>query len=341
MSSESPGKSEQTGSQIGRRESSELLPEAATSYHDRSLSVPPAGYCVSDSADSKRFPEKLFHLLDRAELESFNHIISWRPHGRCFVIHLREALTGLLPVLMPGLTRWKSFQRQLHLWGFTRLTEGRDIHGYYHEMFLRHRPHLLCHMRRGSHGDRTRVLATKPDFYAMPFLTPLESVNANRGFAGTPSSLISTRLDPMTAAPLDQSASISLSGPPDNFGVNLLDLSCSSRIGTSVASLAAVEEILGESVDCRRGALGDEPNDNLARSVVRQRDSTMGGKEQWRSSDDCIADLDPQLEPRPLPPVLTWEGGTVIHSYTPIPVAQHPGFVQTGPQEFSFKKSGA
>jgi HSF-type DNA-binding len=341
MAFEPPGKSEQIRSQnqTTRGESTEhhFLPAASTLYHDHSLSVPPAGESVSENEDSKRFPEKLFRLLGRAELESFNHIISWQPHGRCFVVHLREAFIGLLPVLMPGLTRWKSFQRQLHLWGFTRLTEGRDIRGYYHEMFLRHRPHLLCHMRRGHYGDRTRVVATNPDFYAMPFLTPLESVNINRGFAGASSS-VSTRLGFSATSPLDQSETISLSGPSANSGVNLLDLSYGSSIGASAASLAAIEDILGESLDQRRGALGDTANGNLDRSVVSPRDSTTVREGQWRNSHDGVADLCPELEPRPLPPVQIREGETVIHSYAPIPVAQHPGFEQTGPQEFSFRK---
>jgi HSF-type DNA-binding len=82
----------------------------------------------------KKSSKGCFVFLDRAEAESFNHIVSWQPHGRCFVIHHRRNFKGLLSVLMPGMTRWKSFQRQLCLWGFAQLTSGRDINGYNHEV---------------------------------------------------------------------------------------------------------------------------------------------------------------------------------------------------------------
>lgn len=68
-------------------------------------------------------------------------------------------------------TKLTSFQRQLNLYGFVRLTRGADTNGYYNEYFLRGRPFLTKHMRR------TRVKGTKikgasspdqePDFYAM------------------------------------------------------------------------------------------------------------------------------------------------------------------------------
>ena len=41
-----------------------------------------------------------------------------------------------------------SFQRQLNLYGFSRITTGQDRGGYYHELFLRHRLFLCQSMVR-------------------------------------------------------------------------------------------------------------------------------------------------------------------------------------------------
>ena len=70
-----------------------------------------------------------------------------------------------------GSNKLTSFQRQLNLYGFKRITQGADTMGYYHAYFLRHREYLAQRM------VRTRVKGTKskgasnpdeePDFYAM------------------------------------------------------------------------------------------------------------------------------------------------------------------------------
>jgi hypothetical protein len=33
------------------------------------------------------FPERLYKMLSRMDTENTSHIISWQPHGRCFVVH--------------------------------------------------------------------------------------------------------------------------------------------------------------------------------------------------------------------------------------------------------------
>ena len=43
----------------------------------------------------------------------------------------------ILPRYFRGLDRWNSFTRQLHLYGFLRVSSGLDTGAYYHPLFLR------------------------------------------------------------------------------------------------------------------------------------------------------------------------------------------------------------
>ena len=69
-------------------------------------------------------------------------------------------------------TKITSFQRQLHLYGFLRLTRGEDAGAYYHSKFLRGRPHLVKLMIRtkikGSGIKSSSNPDAEPHFYSMP-----------------------------------------------------------------------------------------------------------------------------------------------------------------------------
>lgn len=68
-------------------------------------------------------------------------------------------------------TRVQSFQRQLNLYGFKRITRGPDTGGYYHELFLRGRPGLCVNMQRTrikGVPKRPDDPESEPDFYSLP-----------------------------------------------------------------------------------------------------------------------------------------------------------------------------
>ena len=33
------------------------------------------------------FPERLYNMLNQVEEDGFEDIVSWQPHGRCFIVH--------------------------------------------------------------------------------------------------------------------------------------------------------------------------------------------------------------------------------------------------------------
>lgn len=75
------------------------------------------------------------------------------PHGRAFAIHHVERFCREIMPRYFKQSRLSSFQRQLNIYGFSRITTPEQDSGeppcaYYHELFLKGRPALTIHMRR-------------------------------------------------------------------------------------------------------------------------------------------------------------------------------------------------
>lgn len=80
-----------------------LLPGKTAKNHDRHFVM----HCYHDHAQDKLhdcqsvpalFPIKLHEVLDEVERDGLDGIISWAPHGRCFVIHEpKEFVEQVLP----------------------------------------------------------------------------------------------------------------------------------------------------------------------------------------------------------------------------------------------------
>jgi hypothetical protein len=70
------------------------------------------------------FPYTLYMLLENAERDGYESIVSWRPCGKAFkVIKRAEFMNQVLPRYF-NQTKYKSFVRQLNLWGFSCLQDG-------------------------------------------------------------------------------------------------------------------------------------------------------------------------------------------------------------------------
>jgi len=93
----------------------------------------------------KTFPHVLMEILYQ---ENLNEIIAWKPHGRAFIVNDRKKFVEKVLRNFFEMTSFASFIRQLNIWGFTRMTKGKDAGAYYHELFLRGRSHLIRFMHR-------------------------------------------------------------------------------------------------------------------------------------------------------------------------------------------------
>jgi hypothetical protein len=120
------------------------------------------------------FPEKLHRMLEEVEKDGDEDIVSFFSHGRAFGVHDAERFVSKIMPRFFKQSRLSSFQRQLNLYGFVRISSGPDAGGYYHELFLKKRPALCIHMRRvgvpqGEDRRKTKSGSrmVEPDFYSM------------------------------------------------------------------------------------------------------------------------------------------------------------------------------
>eukprot|EP00804_Cyclotella_cryptica_P019519 CCRYP_006667-RA/>CCRYP_006667-RA protein AED:0.06 eAED:0.06 QI:474/1/1/1/1/1/2/1893/812 len=131
---------------------------------------------------SQPFPEKLMSMLDN-ETRHRPEVVSWLPHGRAFLVRKPKVFTSEIMPEYFRQSKLTSFQRQLNLYGFRRITQGADGGAYYHELFLRGRPNLCARMVRqkvkGTGHKQPTDIASEPNFYAMPSVEPLPEAVAS------------------------------------------------------------------------------------------------------------------------------------------------------------------
>ncbi|GFH61141.1 hypothetical protein CTEN210_17617 [Chaetoceros tenuissimus] len=108
------------------------------------------------------FPLKLQTLLNIVEKSNLDHIVSWQPHGRSFLIKDTNKFESILMKKFFNQGQLSSFRRQLNLYDFKRITRGPDAGSYYHEMFLRARPLLAFKMQR------IKIKGTNDDIFMLP-----------------------------------------------------------------------------------------------------------------------------------------------------------------------------
>jgi hypothetical protein len=152
-------------------------------YHDHALDNP-ADYEEEHPVRggvTTPFPLKLHDMLNATSGAGMEDIVSWQPHGRCFVVHKPKEFVSLLPEYFK-LSKLASFQRQLNLYGFQRLTRGPDRGGYYHELFLRDRiflSHSIQRIKVKGTGVRARSNPDQePDFWALSWVSPRQTVSS-------------------------------------------------------------------------------------------------------------------------------------------------------------------
>jgi hypothetical protein len=79
------------------------------------------------------FPFKLYEMLQDVDKGGVHHsstrmplVVSWRHHGNAFTVHEPEIFVKKIMPHYFNQSKYKSFQRQLNLYGFVCIPRGED-----------------------------------------------------------------------------------------------------------------------------------------------------------------------------------------------------------------------
>lgn len=142
------------------------------------------------------FPFRLHDMLNDATKKGFEDVVCWRNDDRSFLIRDKDRFAmEVLPNYFQGQTHYKSFQRQLNIYGFTRVVGGtrRDMGTYTHRLLVRGEAKLCRYMIRTkikNKGARTRKLQhaqsrapQQPSWNLVAALPTTMSLDDNTGVA--------------------------------------------------------------------------------------------------------------------------------------------------------------
>lgn len=235
----------------------------------------------SNGANNPSFPAKLHEMLQKVDDDGYAHVVSWQPHGRCFVVHDPSAFKTILPNYFK-LSKLASFQRQLNLYGFQRLTAGLDKNGYYHELFLRGRTDLVAKMNRIKvKGTGVRAKANpdeEPNLYLYPAvdLTASAIISAKKLSASSPHA--SNITQPMSV-PVPPAPSAVVSKDPSPLTVPSLP----SVLMAPTSAQTAVELALQHST-----LILDENDSSVLDRLIDAISTTTGGEAHAINFDRLI-----------------------------------------------------
>lgn len=124
---------------------------------------------------------KLHEMLDDVEKTGNDHIVSWLPHGKAFRVHKPKAFVQKIVPQYFKQSKYKSFQRQLYIYGFVRTPRGPEAGAYSHPDFLRGMESICLSMSpknfkvtMDSRSRRSLAPATFKDFVSSGPLIDLD-----------------------------------------------------------------------------------------------------------------------------------------------------------------------
>lgn len=145
---------------------------------------------------SALFPHRLYDMLENAERDGYSKIISWMPDGKSFRIHVEvshhdneeddsgKAIVKILKRTFKH-SKFKSFLRQLQIYGFERTNKGIHRGECKHRLFIRSRRDLLIRksledfQQQSNNNDSPINYIPLSARYVCHLLSPEESIFLN------------------------------------------------------------------------------------------------------------------------------------------------------------------
>lgn len=89
-------------------------------------------------------------MLEKAAEDGKGHIVGWFPCGKAFKIHKKKDFSELLLPQYFKQTKYRSFQRQLYIYGFEKIRDKTTEYdgAYFHALFVRGESRLCLKMSR-------------------------------------------------------------------------------------------------------------------------------------------------------------------------------------------------
>ena len=98
-----------------------------------------------------KFPTKLHVMLTEADIFHFEEIVAWQDGGKSFIVRDQDRFTSEIMGRYFMQTKYKSFIRQLNMYGFRRIQQGDNKGGYAHKLFRRGKPQLCLSLAKASY----------------------------------------------------------------------------------------------------------------------------------------------------------------------------------------------
>jgi hypothetical protein len=103
-----------------------------------------------------KFPAKLHQILNEVEQKENDEIISWNRDGKSFNVHNQKMFVDTVLPSYFRHSKYRSFQRQLNLYGFERILCGPLEGSYHHPDFFRGNENLCKTIARRKTSVNTK-----------------------------------------------------------------------------------------------------------------------------------------------------------------------------------------